>query len=376
MAERVLITGARAPVALDIARSFAAAGHEVHVADSAPALIARWSRTPRAFHRLPSPRHAPEAFARAAPELVAALDPVLVVPTCEEIFHLARLGLERLFAPAPARLFELHAKDRFATLAAGLGLTVPETHRLETLAALARFAGTPTEWVFKPVHSRFGTQARVGPARLDGITPSADAPWVAQRRILGEEVSFYAIAHGGALAGFAAYRSSWRLGGGAGYAFAALPDAQVEAVGEIAARLAPAVGTGQFACDAIRDREGRFHLIECNPRATSGAHLFGRGPGLARAMLAGEPVMPVRRLRVHVGPALWWFGIGTALRSGRHQDWFGEQRRGRDVVGAPHDRWPILGAAADSALFGAQALRHRRTLAEQMTADIEWNGEA
>ncbi|AHE56310.1 hypothetical protein [Sphingomonas sanxanigenens] len=376
MAERVLITGARAPVALDIARSFAAAGHEVHMADSAPALIARWSRTPCALHRLPPPRQAPEAFARAVSALVAGLDPVLVVPTCEEVFHLARLGLDRLFAPAPARLFELHAKDRFAALATGLGLTAPETHRLESPAGLAGFEDTASDWVFKPVHSRFGTRARIGPATLDGIVPGAAEPWVAQRRIVGEEVSFYAIAHAGTLAGFAAYRSSWRLGGGAGYAFAALPDVQAQALGEIAGRLAPAVGNGQFACDAIRDRDGRFHLIECNPRATSGAHLFGRGPGLARAMLAGTAVAPVRGLRVHVGPALWWFGMGTALRRGRYRDWFGELRRGRDVVGAPRDRWPIFGAAADSAQFAARALRHRRTLAEQMTADIEWNGEA
>lgn len=376
MAERVLITGARAPVALDIARSFAAAGHDVHVADSAPALIARWSHTPRVVHRLPPPRQAPEAFARAVSALVATLDPVLIVPTCEEVFHLARLGLDRLFAPVPARLFELHAKDRFVTLATSLGLVAPETHRLDAPAALAPFRQTPADWVFKPVHSRFGTQARIGPPSVDGILPSATEPWVAQRRIVGEEVSFYAVAHAGALAGFAAYRSSWRLGGGAGYAFAALPDTQVRALAEIAGRLAPAVGSGQFACDAIRDRDGRFHLIECNPRATSGAHLFGRGPGLARAMLAGEAVAPVRGLRVHVGPALWWFGIGTALRRGRYRDWFGEQRRGRDVVGAPRDRWPILGAAVDSGLFAAHALRHRRTLAEQMTADIEWNGEA
>lgn len=376
MAERVLITGARAPVALDIARSFAAAGHEVHMADSVPALIARWSRIPRTLHRLPSPRQAPAAFADAVSTLVAKLDPVLIVPTCEEVFHLARLGLDRLFAPAPARLFELHAKDRFAALAASLGLTVPETHRLDSPAALTPFADTSRDWVFKPVHSRFGTQTRVGPATLDGIAPCAPEPWVAQRRIIGDEVSFYAVAHRGTLAGFAAYRSSWRLGGGAGYAFAALPDAQVQTLGEIAGRLAPAVGNGQFACDAIRDRDGRFHLIECNPRATSGAHLFGRGPGLARAMLTGTPMAPVRGLRVHVGPALWWFGMGTALRRGRYRDWFGELRRGRDVVGAPRDRWPVLGAAADSALFAAQALRHRRTLAEQMTADIEWNEEA
>ena len=36
-ARRVLLTGARAPIALDLARQFAAAGWQVHTADSQPA---------------------------------------------------------------------------------------------------------------------------------------------------------------------------------------------------------------------------------------------------------------------------------------------------------------------------------------------------
>jgi len=422
MAETVLITGARAPVALDIARSFAAAGFAVHMADSVTARIARWSRVPKRVHRLPPPRGDPAAFAEAVAALVAAVDPLLIVPTCEEVFHLAALGnrserpgnrstprrndspprkrggeknqaakvahtfspltalgQDRLFAPDAATLQRLHAKDRFAELCRELRLASPETHRLESAGALDRFRATARDWVFKPVYSRFGSQARVGPANLDRIAPTGDMPWVAQRRVRGDEVSFYAVCRAGVVTAFAAYRSTWRLGGGAGYAFAALPDDQATELAAMASTLAGTVGQGQFACDAIRDAEDRFQLIECNPRATSGAHLFGRGPGLARAMLDDPGLaaaVPIRSLRAHVAPALWSYGLGATLGRRRLRDWLSEQRRGRDVVGAPRDRWPVAGAFVDSAVFGIKALVARRTLAEQTTADIEWNGDS
>ena len=58
MSGKVLITGARAPVAVDLARAFAAAGHEVHLADSVTPWAARWSKAKRGrIVRLPPARH-------------------------------------------------------------------------------------------------------------------------------------------------------------------------------------------------------------------------------------------------------------------------------------------------------------------------------
>src|SRR5690606_2050101 len=74
MAERVLITGARAAVAVDLARDFRRAGWEVHLADSTTARIARWSRAPHAVHRYGPPRAEPERFAAD----IAALDATLI----------------------------------------------------------------------------------------------------------------------------------------------------------------------------------------------------------------------------------------------------------------------------------------------------------
>ena len=116
MAERVLITGARSVAALDIARSLRAAGYEPHLADCSPAWLARLSRTAGSVHRHASPVERPADFARDIRSLIDRLEPVRIIPTCEEVFHLAALAeidgfSDRLFAPPPDRLATLHAKD-------------------------------------------------------------------------------------------------------------------------------------------------------------------------------------------------------------------------------------------------------------------------
>src|SRR5262245_60959759 len=66
----VLITGGRAPVALDLARHFMAGGWRVIAADSASCFLAGGSRATSKRFRVPPPRQAPEAFARAIGDIM------------------------------------------------------------------------------------------------------------------------------------------------------------------------------------------------------------------------------------------------------------------------------------------------------------------
>lgn len=378
----VLITGARAPVALDLARAFRAAGFEPHVADSAPARMARASIAPASVHRLARPRQDPQGFRRDIAALVGRLDPVLVVPTCEEVFHLAAaapaIGIAaRLFAPDLERLAALHRKTAFAALCERLGLHAPRSRRVESAAELAAFAEQSGELVFKPDWSRFGDRTLVRP-RLDGLArvrPSAAEPWCVQDFVEGEELCFYAVARGGRLVAFVAYRPCRQSGGGASYAFEAVTGPTSQRLSQAAARLAErAVGEGQFACDAIIDAAGRPWMIECNPRATSGVHLFEQGD-LALAIIGKGEAKPVEGLH-YLAPAMWMLGAPQALLRGRTGDWRRDLGEGRDVIGRADDRGPVWGAVADAADFQFRALLGGRSLAAQMTADIAWNGEA
>lgn len=380
MAERVLVTGARAVSALDLARGLRAAGFEAHLADCVPARLARWSNSAGPVHRYASPVERPAAFAADLRALIARLEPRWIVPACEEVFHLSALAAgegwaDRLLAPAPEVLATLHAKDRFAALCARLALPVPETRAATDTAGLAAVTAMG-DVVVKPVWSRFGGRTLISPSLADlaAVTPTPEQPWVVQRRIVGEEVSFYAVCHSGRITAFAAYASDWRLPGGAAYVFHPAPVHTAEVLRAMADVLAAEVGTGQIACDAIVDAEGRPWLIECNPRATSGVHLFGRGAAFGRALVGQGEAIPDDRAR-HLGPALWRYGLPHARRTGRSLAWRGQRRDGLDALTLPGDRGPLAGALADTLGFSLRALLGNQSLTDAMTADIEWNGE-
>jgi hypothetical protein len=370
----VLITGARAPVAVDLARSFAAAGYEVHIADSVTGWAARSSRAVATTHLLPSPRADFPGFARALQDLMRRLDPVAIIPTCEEIFYLAAAGLgDKVLAPPLAMLRTLHSKVAFASHARALGLAAPDTWRIETRAALDALPVAPQDLVLKPEFSRFATRTLIRPTRAQYATidPTPEYAWAAQRFVVGEELCLWSFVRAGRLVASVVYRPTWRHGRAAAYAFEAV---DCPAATEIARSIAAADTLTGLSFDLIVTPDGMIVPIECNPRAVSGLHLFDARPELARAMLGGGEAHPAGGLR-YLGPAMLLLGLPTALGSGRLGALARDIGRGHDAVGRPGDRRPVLGALLDATRFTAQALASQRSAAGATTADIEWNGE-
>ncbi|MBN8501185.1 MAG: hypothetical protein J0M19_08560 [Sphingomonadales bacterium] len=383
MADRVLITGARSAAALDLARDFAAAGWEPHLADSVPSAMVRWSSLAHQVHRYPAPRQQGKAFQTRIAEMQDEHDFALIVPSCEEVFHLAAPSLHRilgtrLFAPQLPLLRTLHDKLAFAHTAAQLGLQAPESHPIDQPEDLGKFLGDSHQWVFKPRFSRFGDKALIAPSadRVEQLAASHVAGWLAQRCIGGEEACFHAVAHNGRLIGFAAYGSDWRLGGGARFAFEPLSAARSAALRDIAERLAVGAAIhGQFACDVMFDPAEVPYLLECNPRATSGIHLLCGTGQLARGMADGSTMPPNITQTAFLGPAMVLFGLPQALIRGTLREWRICWKAGRDVISRPGDRAPLLGAMLDAARFTLNGWAHGISTNAATTRDMEWNGE-
>jgi nucleoside-diphosphate-sugar epimerase len=126
----VLVTGARAPVALHWSRLLHAAGHRVILADSHRFPMSRPTRFKAAYLRLPPPRGNITAYARAVEETVGRYCCDLVVPTCEEVFFLAAArdlhgARIPLFAPSFDLLARVHDKYSFSRMARGFGADPP-----------------------------------------------------------------------------------------------------------------------------------------------------------------------------------------------------------------------------------------------------------
>lgn len=381
MGRRVLITGARAAAALDCTRDFASAGWEVHLADSVDVRMARWSALDARHHRYPSPRQRSADFRAWVRELVETYDFDLIVPTCEEVFHLASPSLRqalasRLFAPDIALLTKLHDKLTFARLARECGLDTPECHAIEGALDRDRFARDSHDWVFKPRMSRFGEHTLVSPPSQAAREVPTQG-WMAQKYVRGDEVCLHAIAHKGALVACSSYSSEWRMRGGASFAFMPTDPARHEHLRDIAATLVQKANLhGQFGFDIIFDEDDAPQLLECNPRATSGVHLLVGEGELVRAIASGEEIMQGQRRSAYLAPAMIVFGLPQAIRGGRLREWWDAMKAGRDAISRRGDRMPLLGALADAGAFALIGLRRGISTNAATTYDIEWNGEA
>lgn len=339
------------------------------MADSLRQTISAVSRACAAFVLLPAANGDRAVYAAAVRAAVAdhAID--LVVPTCEEVFHLAAIGPmdAPLFAPEMPMLAQAHNKFEFTKLAETLGLAVPDTRLLQNDADVDIVRARSADLVFKPVWSRFATDVLIRPAHV-AIAPTPARPWVAQDYVAGDEISVYAVAHAGRVAAVAGYRSLHRAGNGAGIAFARDDD---PAIARYVAQFAEGTGwTGQLSFDLVREASGRLIAIECNPRTTSGVHFFRTPDAFSQAFL-GEGTQPpdVSGLQA-LKAAMWAYGPWQAPRR-----FWADMKAASEVLDWPDDPAPARKQFAATCEIARVALRHRIGLARASTHDIAWDGD-
>lgn len=381
MTRNVLILGGRSPAALDHARRFAHQGWKVFVADSIPCQISGASRAVTAVLPIASPRHTPERFVDDLRRvtLTHAID--MIVPTCEEVFFVSRYrdrlpSHVRVVADDFGKMREVHSKWRFLSLARDCGVEVPESVLVTSIDEARDWAGTKPI-VLKPEFSRFGVHVRL---YRDGIPHDAPslAPlgnWVAQAYANGREFCSYSVADQGRLLAHSVYHPSWRMSTSSSFYFEA---ARIEVIRRFVEKFARKICfTGQLSFDWIQHADGRVSVLECNPRATSGCHLFALDDPLPAALdgTLTESIEPSSSAPRMICAVMLSAGLIDAFKRGELRRWLRDYRAASDVIGIPGDRGPIAGAISDLASYARLALAQRCTLREAATRDIEWDGE-
>ncbi|MFS0839079.1 ATP-grasp domain-containing protein [Paenibacillus sp. 1P03SA] len=380
---RILITGGRAPAALDLARQLSALGHTICAAESLESPLLRFSRCIEKFTRIPGPRENPDAFAEALQNIVREQRIDLLIPTCEEIYYIAaikdRLHGCTVLTDSFAKLTALHDKASFIRLVEAMGLPAPHTILMETDEELRAFQEKDDgrKWVLKPVYSRFANHMRLytsGEDRLR-IPVSPENPWVAQYFVEGREYCTYAIAHEGRLTAYADYAADYTAGRGAGIYFKFCGRQDLYEWVERFVR--ETAFTGQIAFDFIVNEAGVIYPLECNPRATSGLHLFTPEEGIDRALLdCADTVItpsPGGRPAMITAAMLMYGGVVNRTPAGfRH--WVASLARGRDVIYSRGDWGPALAQGRILLDLWREARAKRVPLKEITTYDIEWNG--
>jgi hypothetical protein len=333
------------------------------------------------YRRTPSARFEYEAFATALFEIIEDFVPDMILPSCEEVFYLAHAlarggKSELLFAPDFELLAKVHNKAIFAVLAKDLGYGAERNRLLTSRLDVEAFADDPSQFVFKPVWSRFASRVLIGPAasELKTLAPTPETPWLAQSRILGDEICAYCVFHRGRPVAAATYRGLARAGKGTSIVFKPIEAPDVMAF--LTAFADKTQWHGQISFDFIREvKSNRLVVIEANPRATSGVHFFTPADNLPAAIIEGTPARVTDMRTQAVKGLTWLYGMAALFGRSPKAPYFRNLIVAKDAYHFPGDGSRLFGQARAMGEVGSIARRYRVKMQEATTYDMEWNGQ-
>lgn len=375
----ILVTGGRAPATLYLIRRLAEEGLRVFCAESQACHLSARSRYLAGNYRVRPPRFDGPGFTADVLDIIRRERIDLVIPTCEEVFALARAkpllsDFCRVFCEDLDTLAPLHDKWQFSSACREAPARPVRTWLIRSRDDLAAAVAesSAAKWVLKPVYSRFATRVRIlrRDSRIQFDSAYGDA--VLQEFIEGVPLCSYSIADRGRLTLHADYQPVFSAGpNGAAAAFRYVADDGIRMFVENF--FSRAGLTGQFAFDFIRNADG-LHVLECNPRLTSGIQLFGVRSDVGRAFTgtAEQVLRPcpgsASALKAVFG---YWRrvpGVGRVSRLDALLRW-------PDPVWDRNDRGPFWRQLRVIASLLRLARAEKISMTEATTHDIEWNGE-
>lgn len=367
-APTILLTLGRLPKGLDVARSFAAAGCRVVVAEPFSRHLVGASRAVAKSVVVRPPRAGKRGYLEDLARVVREEGVDWVIPISEETMHVTFLrdlvpDSVTIFTPPPEALLPLYDKHGFTRHCADYGVRAPETFMLGTPEATALAARHKV--VVKPIHSCAGRGVRV----LEAGTPlpADDVPCVVQRFIEGNIFSSCAIAREGRILGNILYRGAM-FAGSVAIIFERVEDPRL--TDWITRFVATSGHTGFISFDMIQDADGEVWGIECNPRTTSGIHFFDN-PTIARAVLDDTPATPRAEARLQQFYSVLTALSGVMFRRG----YFAVLRQllgTKDVTFDPRDPMPALTMIWTTWPIIRLAMQKKVPFGEVATLDVGW----
>ncbi len=382
----ILLTGARAPVTLDLARALAEAGHRVIAAESMEYPLSIHSKSFDRFFKITAPNVSLDHFLADLLQITQSEKVDLMIPTCEEAFHVSKVKEElsshtEVFVDSFDVLARLHSKVQFNHWVKGLGFSAPETEGVQSLESmLSAIRKMPGEKVvLKPEYSRFASKTLI----LDKAEALVQAPhifnglsWTVQECLEGVEYCTYSIAKGGVLLSHVTYDHEFTAGKGAGICFKSIHHVAIEQW--VSQFVAATHFTGQIAFDFIDNGAGLIQPLECNPRATSGLHLVAQEVKFLDALLGPTNSQMIARPREgaigQLRLAMLVYGLPSIRSLKSALSWIKIFWGAREVVLSLRDPLPFFDQFVSFYQLIRESSRRGITPLEVSTQDIEWNG--
>lgn len=377
---RVLFTGARSLFTLDLARRFHEQGYTVYAADTSHFHICRLSNSISKYFIVPSSRFQPREFLDKVVKIVEDEKVGTLIPSFEEIFCLA-LGRQRfpnscfVFCSSYEILDSLHNKWRFNQKIVALGFPAPKSTLIQSQSDLNN-SDLPLPYILKPCYSRAAQGIlKVTTKHPPKIKIEPHNPLIAQEWLHGKRYCSYNIAHKGRLTTHVTYPLDCSIDDSYCINFRAIEHKEIQKWVESFTHKEQF--SGQIAFDFIEVEGGHLYCVECNPRGTSGIHLYRRSDNLPEAFL--NPNMPL----MHPQPGSYkqiflgmlFCGWKTALSNKTFLHFLKTLFTVPDIVFSFRDIYPFFFQPLLFCAYLLKSLKLKTNILTMFMHDIEWNGE-
>lgn len=379
--KKILLPFARSALTLEIARKLHAGSHKIIMTDTMRFPVSRLSNTVSKYIQVPSPRFDPEGYLEATIKIVEDNKIDLIIPVWEEVAHLSRHKDKfpswcSIFSPSFENYHDLHNKWRFQNLLSDIKLPTPKTVLIRDISDLKK-AGFQTPYAFKACYSRASQKVlKIQPNELPDIKIEPHNPWIAQEWIDGKRYCTYSICYQGKVKAHAVYPVNYAIGGNSCITFDSIHHPGIlDWVKKVAAHLNY---TGQFAFDLIETKDGTIYAIECNPRATSGVHLFGKNQGLDQAFFGQneETILAPQGSRRQIAVGMCLFGWRKSSRNGKNvATYLRDLMTYRDVLFDERDVKPFVFNPFILGCYWIDSLKYKMSLPAYFTYDYDWDGD-
>ncbi len=350
----ILISGGKMTKALQLARSFHRAGHRVILVESRKYRMTghRFSTAVDRFYTVPKPSS--DDYVDALLAIVRNEGVDVYVPVCSPVAsYYDALAKPMLSAYCevlhcdPEVIRTLDDKYEFASTAASLGLSVPDTHRISAAGQVEKFdfSEADNSYILKsisydPIH-RMDLTTLPRPTRQETATFAASkpistaTPWIMQAMIKGQEYCTHSTVRDGKIQLYCCCESSaFQIN----YQMVDKPEIE-EWVRKF---VEPLKLTGQVSFDFIEADDGRLYAIECNPRTHSAITMFYNHPDVANAYLESD--LPMIKPLADSRPTYWIYHEIWRLMTqpGKIGDRLDTISRGKDAIFDWNDPLPFL----------------------------------
>ncbi len=376
-----LITGSRSPAALELTRNLTHHGHQVSTVDCLHLPLSRYSRLIKNHYLITAPRKNVKQFKKDLLKIIEKENIDYLLPTCEEIFYIAYLKktLGRycdIISSDIDFLTKAHSKYQIFHLAQNCGIEFPDTELIDDKKLIDRLHENWENKIIKREYSRFGTGVLLNPKAKNIIkliqNGGKNSHYLIQDKIHGNEICTYSIAHKGNLYAHSSYRPKYRIKNSASIYFSKETNSTLEKF--VRNFVKKHEFSGQISFDFMKNDNG-ISLIECNPRATSGIHLFNK-QNIGDAILGLKTITTDTESKAAMSAAAMILNaLPQAIIKRQTLEWLRDYRHARDIIFDKKDPFLFFSQYLSIAEILLLAIRNQSSIRDATTYGINWDGE-